>query len=95
MPVGVQLIGHPWQEELLLEVAIRLERIARSLRERSPAELLGRSDDPLQVRDGNRGSLHAEYGEHGMLRTQLGIGATGLHHFGGALLGPFGEAMPA
>lgn len=25
MPIGVQLIGHPWQEELLLDLAVRLE----------------------------------------------------------------------
>ena len=34
------------------------------------------TDDPIQMREGNRGSLSSEYGEHGMLRTQVGIGAS-------------------
>jgi len=25
LPIGVQLIGRPWEEELILEVAVRLE----------------------------------------------------------------------
>ena len=36
------------------------------------------TDDPRQVRQGGRGSVRMDYGEHAMLRTQLGIGARGL-----------------
>ncbi|HYC51098.1 MAG TPA: TonB-dependent receptor [Gemmatimonadaceae bacterium] len=33
------------------------------------------SDDPVDMREGGRGSLSTDYGEHAMLRTHLGIGA--------------------
>jgi iron complex outermembrane receptor protein len=36
------------------------------------------TDDPLEVREGGRGSVSTEFGEHGLLRTQLGVGARGL-----------------
>ena len=27
LPVGIQLVGQPWSEELLLEIAVRLEEV--------------------------------------------------------------------